>query len=59
MLDIDSFLSLESPAVTLYAANTFLVLGFIGLLWASVEAGDMRSIYLLTGAILCGYVYQV
>ncbi|XXG70731.1 hypothetical protein AAC387_Pa07g0143 [Persea americana] len=47
-----------SPAVTLYAANTFLVLGFIGLLWASVEAGDMRSIYLLTGAILCGYVYQ-
>ncbi|RWR84090.1 2-carboxy-1,4-naphthoquinone phytyltransferase, chloroplastic isoform X1 [Cinnamomum micranthum f. kanehirae] len=47
-----------SPAVTLYAANTFLVLGFIGLLWASVEAGDMRSICLLTGAILCGYVYQ-
>ncbi|XP_058096895.1 2-carboxy-1,4-naphthoquinone phytyltransferase, chloroplastic [Magnolia sinica] len=47
-----------SRTVTLFAANTSLVLGFIGLVWASAEAGDARSIYLLTCAILCGYIYQ-
>ncbi|KAK9286140.1 hypothetical protein L1049_014522 [Liquidambar formosana] len=43
---------------TLTAAYSLLALGFIGLTWASVEAGNMRSILLLTCAITCGYIYQ-
>ncbi|KAL1534349.1 glutathione S-conjugate-exporting ATPase Abc4 [Salvia divinorum] len=35
-----------------------LALGFIGLSWVSVEAGSLRSILLLSYAIICGYVYQ-
>lgn len=36
-----------------------LVLGFTGLAWASLEAGSLRSIFLLASAIVCGYIYQV
>ncbi|KAL5982267.1 hypothetical protein ACLOJK_016338 [Asimina triloba] len=50
---------LGSRTATLFAANVSLALGFIGLAWGSLEAGDISSISLLTGAILCGYVYQV
>ncbi|KAG9451474.1 hypothetical protein H6P81_011439 [Aristolochia fimbriata] len=46
-----------SRAVVHYAANLSLLVGFIGLVWASA-AVNMQSIFLLTGAILCGYVYQ-
>ncbi|KAG6406774.1 hypothetical protein SASPL_134384 [Salvia splendens] len=35
-----------------------LALGFAGLSWVSVEAGSLRSIMLLSYAIICGYVYQ-
>ncbi|KAH6793413.1 UbiA prenyltransferase family protein [Perilla frutescens var. hirtella] len=35
-----------------------LALGFMGLYWVSVEAGSLRSIFLLSYAIICGYVYQ-
>ncbi|KAL6645229.1 hypothetical protein ACP70R_016837 [Stipagrostis hirtigluma subsp. patula] len=47
-----------SRAVTQYAANISLVLGFAGLFWAFAEAGDVRFILLVTCAIFCGYVYQ-
>ncbi|XP_008804768.2 2-carboxy-1,4-naphthoquinone phytyltransferase, chloroplastic isoform X2 [Phoenix dactylifera] len=47
-----------SRTVTQYAANISLALGFMGLIWASIEAGDVRSILLVAYAILCGYVYQ-
>ncbi|XP_026446747.1 2-carboxy-1,4-naphthoquinone phytyltransferase, chloroplastic-like isoform X2 [Papaver somniferum] len=43
---------------TLMAAYTLLALGFMGLTWAYVEAGDVRSIYLLTCSIMLGYIYQ-
>ncbi|KAI3950048.1 hypothetical protein MKW92_044611 [Papaver armeniacum] len=43
---------------TLIAAYTLLALGFMGLTWAYVEAGDIRSIYLLTCSIMLGYIYQ-
>ncbi|XP_062176306.1 2-carboxy-1,4-naphthoquinone phytyltransferase, chloroplastic [Alnus glutinosa] len=43
---------------TFIAAYLFLALGFMGLTWASVEAGNMRSIILLACAIICGYIYQ-
>ncbi|KAL9413820.1 hypothetical protein AB3S75_042332 [Citrus x aurantiifolia] len=43
---------------TLVAAYLLLVLGFIGLTWASVEAGNLRAIMLLTCAVICGYIYQ-
>ncbi|XAR49468.1 1,4-dihydroxy-2-naphthoate polyprenyltransferase [Bertholletia excelsa] len=43
---------------TLFAARVLLVLGFMGLTWASIESRNMRSIILLACAILCGYVYQ-
>ncbi|KAL5790060.1 hypothetical protein ACOSQ2_004948 [Xanthoceras sorbifolium] len=43
---------------TLVAAYSLLILGFIGLSWASVEAGNMQAILLLTCAVLCGYIYQ-
>ncbi|KAK3199200.1 hypothetical protein Dsin_022615, partial [Dipteronia sinensis] len=38
---------------TFVAAYLLLILGFIGLSWASVEAGNMRAILLLT---LCSYM---
>ncbi|XP_077213158.1 ubiA prenyltransferase family protein isoform X2 [Tasmannia lanceolata] len=47
-----------SRTVTLSAANALLAIGFMGLIWASAGAGDIRCISLLTCAILCGYVYQ-
>lgn len=47
-----------SRTVTLLAAYSFLALGFMGLTWTSVEAGNMRSIILLACAIICGYIYQ-
>ncbi|KAH9697650.1 2-carboxy-1,4-naphthoquinone phytyltransferase [Citrus sinensis] len=43
---------------TLVAAYLLLVLGFVGLTWASVEAGNLRAIMLLTCAVICGYIYQ-
>ncbi|KAB1206834.1 1,4-dihydroxy-2-naphthoate polyprenyltransferase, chloroplastic, partial [Morella rubra] len=43
---------------TLIAAYSFLALGFMGLTWASMEAGNMRSLILLACAIVCGYIYQ-
>ncbi|XP_022744517.1 2-carboxy-1,4-naphthoquinone phytyltransferase, chloroplastic-like isoform X2 [Durio zibethinus] len=42
----------------LIAAYLSLALGFMGLTWASVDAGNMRSLLLLACAISCGYVYQ-
>lgn len=48
-----------SRTVTLLAAYSFLALGFMGLTWTSVEAGNMRSIISLACAIICGYIYQV
>eukprot|EP00252_Welwitschia_mirabilis_P003698 TRINITY_DN1374_c0_g1_i8.p1 TRINITY_DN1374_c0_g1~~TRINITY_DN1374_c0_g1_i8.p1 ORF type:complete len:351 (-),score=29.11 TRINITY_DN1374_c0_g1_i8:465-1517(-) len=42
----------------MYAAYACLFLGSTGLLWASLQAGDIRVAALLLGAILCGYVYQ-
>jgi hypothetical protein len=50
---------LGSRTGTFIAAYSFLALGFMGLTWASVEAGNMRSIILLACAIICGYIYQV
>lgn len=35
-----------------------LALGFSGLIWVSVEARSLRAIFLLTNAIICGYIYQ-
>ncbi|OUZ99611.1 UbiA prenyltransferase family [Macleaya cordata] len=43
---------------TLVAAYTLLALGFMGLTWACIEAGDIRSIYLLACSITLGYIYQ-
>ncbi|KAL2537171.1 dihydroxy-1 [Forsythia ovata] len=43
---------------TLIVACLFLVLGFVGLTWVSVEAGSMHSILLLASAVICGYIYQ-
>lgn len=43
---------------TLLAACMLLVLGFLGLTWVSVGAGNVRSMLLLACAIACGYVYQ-
>lgn len=54
-----SFVLLGSRTGTLVAAYLLLVLGFIGLTWASVEAGNLRAIMLLTCAVICGYIYQV
>ncbi|XP_038888769.1 2-carboxy-1,4-naphthoquinone phytyltransferase, chloroplastic isoform X1 [Benincasa hispida] len=47
-----------SPTGTLVAAYTFLALGFLGLTWASLEAGNLRSILFLAFSIVCGYIYQ-
>ncbi|PIA55156.1 hypothetical protein AQUCO_00800112v1 [Aquilegia coerulea] len=43
---------------TLLSAYALLVIGFMGLTWACSEAGNVRSILLLTCAIICGYIYQ-
>ncbi|XP_042478418.1 2-carboxy-1,4-naphthoquinone phytyltransferase, chloroplastic [Macadamia integrifolia] len=43
---------------TLITAYALLIFGFMGLAWASAEAGNIRSILLLACAIICGYVYQ-
>ncbi|KDO45007.1 hypothetical protein CISIN_1g023777mg [Citrus sinensis] len=53
-----SFVLLGSRTGTLVTAYLLLVLGFIGLTWASVEAGNLRAIMLLTCAVICGYIYQ-
>ncbi|KAK8518947.1 hypothetical protein V6N13_017796 [Hibiscus sabdariffa] len=42
----------------LIAAYLSLSLGFVGLSWASVDAGSLRSLILLACAIFCGYIYQ-
>ncbi|KAL4362197.1 hypothetical protein GQ457_04G003840 [Hibiscus cannabinus] len=42
----------------LIAAYLSLSLGFVGLSWASVDAGSPRSLILLACAIFCGYIYQ-
>ncbi|XP_022142002.1 2-carboxy-1,4-naphthoquinone phytyltransferase, chloroplastic [Momordica charantia] len=47
-----------SPTGTLVAAYTFLALGFMGLTWASLEAGNLRAILFLAFSIVCGYIYQ-
>ncbi|KAL4588545.1 hypothetical protein LXL04_001436 [Taraxacum kok-saghyz] len=47
-----------SRSLTLTTALAFLGLGCIGLVWASMEAGNIRSILLLASAITCGYIYQ-
>ncbi|KAK4476909.1 hypothetical protein RD792_016075 [Penstemon davidsonii] len=35
-----------------------LIIGFVGLTWVSFEAGSLRSVFLLSYAIICGYIYQ-
>ncbi|KAI3715848.1 hypothetical protein L6452_22836 [Arctium lappa] len=47
-----------SRSGTLLAALVLLGLGSTGLVWASVNAGNVRSILLLLSAITCGYIYQ-
>ncbi|KAK3034814.1 hypothetical protein RJ639_033719 [Escallonia herrerae] len=49
---------LGSRTGTLFAACLLLALGFMGLTWVSLEAGNTRSILLLASAITCGYIYQ-
>ncbi|KAI3803810.1 hypothetical protein L1987_31972 [Smallanthus sonchifolius] len=49
---------LGSRSGTLVAALLLLCVGSMGLVWASVEAGNMRSMLLLASAITCGYIYQ-
>ncbi|KAL9691817.1 hypothetical protein QQ045_012244 [Rhodiola kirilowii] len=48
----------KSRTWTAVAAYSLLFLGFLGLTWASLEAGNIRSILLMTCAIVCGYIYQ-
>ncbi|XP_056159340.1 2-carboxy-1,4-naphthoquinone phytyltransferase, chloroplastic isoform X4 [Syzygium oleosum] len=43
---------------TLVAAYLFLVLGSMGLIRVSLEAGHLRAMLLLACAIICGYIYQ-
>ncbi|KAJ9705837.1 hypothetical protein PVL29_003778 [Vitis rotundifolia] len=40
------------------AAYALLALGFVGLSWASMVAGNFRAILLLACAVICGYIYQ-
>ncbi|KAI3774589.1 hypothetical protein L1987_49148 [Smallanthus sonchifolius] len=47
-----------SRSGTLVAALLLLCVGSMGLVWASMEAGTMRSMLLLAAAITCGYIYQ-
>nr|XP_043626514.1 2-carboxy-1,4-naphthoquinone phytyltransferase, chloroplastic isoform X3 [Erigeron canadensis] len=48
-----------SRSGTLMAALLLLALGSTGLVWAAMEAANMRSMLLLASAITCGYIYQV
>lgn len=43
---------------TFIAACVSLVIGLSGLIFASVEAGNLQSILLLVSAVTCGYIYQ-
>jgi hypothetical protein len=52
-------LNLESRTGIFVVAYLCLALGFVGLTWAAVEAGNVRSVLFLTCAIICGYIYQV
>ncbi|GLT94375.1 hypothetical protein SLE2022_121180 [Rubroshorea leprosula] len=47
-----------SRSAAIIAAYLSLFLGFFGLTWASADARNMRSILLLSCAIICGYIYQ-
>ncbi|KAI7740657.1 hypothetical protein M8C21_002797 [Ambrosia artemisiifolia] len=47
-----------SRSGTLVAALLLLAVGSMGLVWASMDAGNMRSMLLLASAITCGYIYQ-
>nr|XP_043626515.1 2-carboxy-1,4-naphthoquinone phytyltransferase, chloroplastic isoform X4 [Erigeron canadensis] len=48
-----------SRSGTLMAALLLLALGSTGLVWAAMEAANMRSMLLLASAITCGYIYQI
>lgn len=52
-------LNSESRTGIFVVAYLCLALGFIGLTWAAVEAGNLRSVLFLSCAIICGYIYQV
>lgn len=52
-------LNMESRTGIFVVAYLCLALGFVGLTWAAVEAGNIRSVLFLTCAIICGYIYQV
>ncbi|XP_071691629.1 2-carboxy-1,4-naphthoquinone phytyltransferase, chloroplastic-like [Rutidosis leptorrhynchoides] len=43
---------------TLMVALLLLGFGSMGLIWAAMEAGNVRSILLLASAVTCGYIYQ-
>ncbi|XP_054800290.1 2-carboxy-1,4-naphthoquinone phytyltransferase, chloroplastic isoform X2 [Prosopis cineraria] len=43
---------------TFIAACLCLALGFTGLTWSAMKAGNIQSILFLTCAIICGYIYQ-
>ncbi|PWA90110.1 ubiA prenyltransferase family [Artemisia annua] len=47
-----------SRSGTLTAALLLLGLGSMGLVWAALKAGNVRSMLLLASAIICGYIYQ-
>lgn len=51
-------MTLESRTGTHAAAYALLALGFVGLSWASMVAGNFRAILLLACAVTCGYIYQ-
>lgn len=50
---------LGSRELVYFAAIVSLALGFMGLFWAFIAAGDIRFILLVMFAVFCGYVYQV
>ena len=52
-------MTLESRTGTHAAAYALLALGFVGLSWTSMVAGNFRAILLLACAVTCGYIYQV
>ncbi|KAF9663407.1 hypothetical protein SADUNF_Sadunf17G0046600 [Salix dunnii] len=47
-----------SRSVAFIAAYSSLLLGFAGLAWTSIGAGNIHAILFLAFAIICGYVYQ-
>ncbi|KAJ6370277.1 hypothetical protein OIU76_028533 [Salix suchowensis] len=47
-----------SRSVAFIAAYSSLLLGFAGLTWTSIGAGNIHAILFLAFAIICGYVYQ-